>query len=138
MTLYSLQVDMLALLNLKKMEKSSNKKCNDLLQNLEISLLKMQSLEKEIRANLRILGMISDKIVTLGDIASIHDSKRVPLNSRERSVRKGEIPYYGAQGIVDYIGDFVFDGDYVLIAEDEENLRSRKQPIAFRRERNFG
>lgn len=77
------------------------------------------------------------KKVSLADIATVHDSKRVPLNSRERSQRKGDVPYYGAQGIIDYIDDYIFDGDYVLIAEDGENLRSRKQPVAFRAKGKF-
>lgn len=68
----------------------------------------------------------------LEDIAVFHDSLRVPLNSREREMRKGKYPYYGASGIVDYIDSYIFDGEYVLISEDGENLRSRKTPIAFK------
>ncbi|MBN1537652.1 MAG: restriction endonuclease subunit S [Anaerolineales bacterium] len=68
----------------------------------------------------------------LEDIANFYDHKRVPLNSREREDRKGIYPYYGASGIVDFIDDYIFNGDYVLISEDGENLRSRQTPIAFR------
>ena len=68
----------------------------------------------------------------LSDIAEFHNSKRIPLNSRERENQKGTFPYYGASGIVDYVNDFIFDGDYVLISEDGENLRSRNTPIAFK------
>ena len=49
----------------------------------------------------------------------------------ERSLRQGPIPYYGASGIIDSIDDYIFDGRYLLIAEDGENLNSRKLPIAF-------
>ncbi len=66
----------------------------------------------------------------LGDVVNILDSKRVPLSSKERSTRKGVYPYYGAQGIIDYIDDYIFDGTYLLIAEDGENLKSQKQNIA--------
>ncbi|MBR5698827.1 MAG: restriction endonuclease subunit S [Prevotella sp.] len=66
----------------------------------------------------------------LGDVVNILDSKRVPLSSKERSTRKGSYPYYGAQGIIDYIDDYIFDGTYLLIAEDGENLKSQKQNIA--------
>ena len=59
-----------------------------------------------------------------------HDNKRIPLSGKERALRKGCYPYYGAQGIIDYIDDFIFDGDYILLAEDGENLRSNKQNIA--------
>ncbi len=58
------------------------------------------------------------------------DYKRVPLSSKERDTRKGIYPYYGAQGIIDYIDDYIFEGTYLLIAEDGENLKSQKQDIA--------
>ena len=47
----------------------------------------------------------------------------------ERSKRQGEYRYYGAQGVIDYIDDYIFDGKYLLIAEDGENLKSKKQNI---------
>jgi type I restriction enzyme S subunit len=68
---------------------------------------------------------------TIGEIVDFFDNKRIPLNSTERAVRKGKYPYYGASGVVDYIDGYVFDGRYLLIAEDGENLNSRKLPIAF-------
>lgn len=58
------------------------------------------------------------------------DSKRIPLSSKQRSNKQGVYPYYGAQGIIDYVDDFIFDGKFLLIAEDGENLKSRKQKIA--------
>ena len=73
----------------------------------------------------------------LNDIAEIYNNKRKPLSSIVRSKRKGPFPYYGASGIVDYIDDFIFDGDYVLISEDGENLRSRNTPIAFHAKGKF-
>ena len=70
------------------------------------------------------------RVVSLGDVIQLEDSKRQPLSSRERDGRKGGNPYYGAQGVVDYLDDYTYEGDYLLVAEDGENLRSRKQPIA--------
>lgn len=67
----------------------------------------------------------------LGDIIDIFDSIRVPLNSQQRSDRQGKYPYYGASGIIDAVDDYLFDGQYVLVAEDGENLNSRKLPVAF-------
>ena len=64
------------------------------------------------------------------DYVAILDSQRIPVSSAERATRKKIYPYYGAQGIVDYIDDFIFDGEYILIAEDGENLRSLNQNIA--------
>jgi type I restriction enzyme, S subunit len=69
--------------------------------------------------------------VQLGDVIDIFDHVRVPLNATERAARQGPYPYYGAQGIIDHIDGFLFDGRYMLIPEDGENLNSRKLPIAF-------
>lgn len=68
--------------------------------------------------------------VKLGDIVNCLDYKRIPISSKEREKRKGPYPYYGAQGIVDYIDNYIFDGIYMLVAEDGENLRSQNEPIA--------
>lgn len=69
--------------------------------------------------------------IQLGDVIDIYDSKRIPLSSKERSTRQGKYPYYGASGVIDHIDDYIFDGEYLLIAEDGENLNSRKLPVAF-------
>ena len=58
------------------------------------------------------------------------DRKRVPLSSKQRAERHGCYRYYGAQGVIDYVDDYIFDGRYLLIAEDGENLKSQKQNIA--------
>lgn len=65
----------------------------------------------------------------LRDILINFDYMRKPLSSMERENFQGEYPYYGAQGIIDYVKDYVCDGTYMLIAEDGENLSSRKAPI---------
>ncbi|HAV5484804.1 restriction endonuclease subunit S [Acinetobacter baumannii] len=56
--------------------------------------------------------------VHIKDCAECLDNKRVPLNSEQRSLMSGSIPYWGANGIVDYISDFIFDETIVLLAED--------------------
>ncbi len=73
----------------------------------------------------------------LGEIAEVLDYKRKPISSMERIKRKGAYPYYGASGIIDYLNDYIFDGEYVLISEDGENLYSRQTPIAFLAEGQF-
>ena len=70
------------------------------------------------------------KTAQLGDVIELFDSQRVPLNSRERQEREGEYPYYGAQGVIDHIDGYIFDGRYILVAEDGENLNSKKLPLA--------
>lgn len=66
----------------------------------------------------------------LDEVTINFDKKRVPLSGAQREKRQGKYRYYGAQGIIDYIDDFIFDGTYLLIAEDGENLKSKKQNIA--------
>ena len=66
----------------------------------------------------------------LEDLIICYDNKRKPLSAMQRENRKGNYPYYGAQEIIDSIDDFIFDGKYILLAEDGENLRSNVKPIA--------
>ena len=71
------------------------------------------------------------ELTTLFDITISHDGKRTPLNKSQRSQIQGKYPYYGASGQVDSINDYKLDGKFILLAEDGENLNSRKKPIAF-------
>ncbi|EFE1042468.1 TPA: restriction endonuclease subunit S [Escherichia coli] len=66
---------------------------------------------------------------TLGTFADNFDSLRKPITSGLRET--GNIPYYGASGIVDYVKDYIFDDDLLLISEDGANLIARNTPIAF-------
>ena len=68
--------------------------------------------------------------VHLKELLENHDKLRKPLSSMQRENFKGEYPYYGAQGVIDYVAEYRCDGEYLLIAEDGENLSSRKEPIA--------
>lgn len=65
----------------------------------------------------------------LEEITENYDELRKPIKESDRS--RGPYPYYGASGVIDYVDGFLFDGDYLLVAEDGENLRTRKTPIAF-------
>src|SRR5258705_7744065 len=67
--------------------------------------------------------------VRLGEVTQNHDAVRVPVKEADR--RPGPFPYYGASGVVDHVDDYLFDGEYLLVAEDGENLRTRKTPVAF-------
>jgi len=69
------------------------------------------------------------KVKTLKDISYNFDSKRIPLSSRERQKRQGIYPYYGATGIMDFIDDYIFDGIYILMAEDGSVIDERGYPI---------
>lgn len=59
---------------------------------------------------------MSWKTVALGELCEVLDSKRKPITKRDRT--EGNYPYYGATGIVDYVGDYIFDEKLVLIGED--------------------
>ncbi|MCP3678894.1 MAG: restriction endonuclease subunit S [Gammaproteobacteria bacterium] len=68
---------------------------------------------------------------SLDDLFVNYDHKRKPLSKIERSEKQGVYPYYGASGIIDHLDDYLFDGEYLLISEDGENLKTRQTPIAF-------
>lgn len=65
----------------------------------------------------------------LDEICENLDNRRVPITSTDR--KAGIYPYYGASGIVDYVEDYIFDEDILLISEDGANLVMRTTPIAF-------
>ena len=65
----------------------------------------------------------------LDEISENCDNLRKPVTSGNRT--KGDYPYYGASGIVDYVDNYIFDGDYLLVSEDGANLLARSTPIAF-------
>ena len=72
------------------------------------------------------------KVIKVGEFCDILDNKRVPLSSEQRADIKGNIPYYGANGVVDYINDFLFDEELVLLAEDGGNFSEfETRPIAY-------
>lgn len=68
-------------------------------------------------------------VTNIGKITANFDSRRIPLSQNERNSMKGDIPYYGATGVMDYVDRFIFDGQYVLIAEDGSVMDSDGYPI---------
>lgn len=66
----------------------------------------------------------------LENVCEILDSQRVPITEKDR--KPGIYPYYGANGVQDYIDDFIFDDELVLLAEDGGNFGSKDKPIAYR------
>ncbi|MFL9885134.1 restriction endonuclease subunit S [Paraburkholderia agricolaris] len=71
-------------------------------------------------------------VLSLSDVVDNLDKHRIPLKQSDRALRKGEYPYYGASGVIDWIDEFIFDGDFILLGEDGENVVSRNLPLAFR------
>ena len=74
-------------------------------------------------------GMGMNKVL-LEECCEILDSKRIPITASDRN--KGQYPYYGANGIQDYVDDYIFDDELVLLAEDGGNFGSKDRPIAYR------
>lgn len=67
--------------------------------------------------------------ILFSKISQNYDSKRVPLSSRVRKKRKGEFRYYGATSILDYVDNYIFDGLYLLIAEDGSVVKEDGTPV---------
>ena len=66
---------------------------------------------------------------TVGQLVVNFDRMRKPLSSLERQSRKGPYPYYGATCIFDYIDDYIFDGDYILLGEDGTVINADGSPV---------
>jgi len=68
-------------------------------------------------------------IGTISEIIDLHDSKRVPLSSRERKKLDKIYPYYGATSVMDYVDRYLFDGIYLLLGEDGTVVDDKGFPI---------
>ena len=68
--------------------------------------------------------------ITIEECCDILDSRRIPITASES--RSGPYPYYGANGIQDYVAEYIFDDELVLLAEDGGNFGSKTRPIAYR------
>lgn len=94
-----------------------------------------------IRQNLHIpqgykpspLGIIPEdwEVKRLGEVCTFLDSQRIPIKDADRGKMQGKYPYYGASGIIDYVNDYIFDDDLILLGEDGANIISRSTPLAF-------
>jgi len=65
----------------------------------------------------------------LNEVSYCFDNKRIPLSSMERARKKGEFPYYGAASLMDFVDDYLFDGEFVLMGEDGSVMDSKGHPI---------
>lgn len=70
------------------------------------------------------------EMVYLEDVCEILDNRRIPVTAKDRKL--GKYPYYGANGIQDYVDSYIFDDELVLLAEDGGNFGSKDRPIAYR------
>lgn len=65
----------------------------------------------------------------VSEIIELHDSKRIPLSSRERAILAKLYPYYGATSVMDYVDRYLFDGIYLLLGEDGTVVDNNGFPI---------
>lgn len=65
----------------------------------------------------------------LEDTVEFLDTLRKPLEGAKRV--RGPYPYYGASGIVDYVDEYLFDEELVLLSEDGANITDRNYPVCF-------
>lgn len=77
------------------------------------------------------LGEIPEgwRVGKLGEIIEIFDSLRKPLSKKERDLKEKLYPYYGAAGIIDYVDEYLFDGEYILLGEDGTVVSEKGTPI---------
>lgn len=101
----------------------------------------IQALERKIEKKKFIKEGVLQKLLVpkpdwenclLGEAVEFLDHKRLPIKSGDRSGMKGVYPYYGASGIIDYVNDYIFDEELILLGEDGENILSRNLPLAFK------
>jgi type I restriction enzyme, S subunit len=72
---------------------------------------------------------------SLDNLVTFYDKQRKPLKESDRIV--GEYPYYGASGIIGYVNNYIFEGEYLLLSEDGANIITRKRPIVYRTKDKF-
>lgn len=63
----------------------------------------------------------------LGELLAIRDSERRPVTKSDRV--SGPYPYYGANGIQDYVNEYIFDGEFILLGEDGSVLTDDFRPV---------
>ena len=77
------------------------------------------------------LGLIPEgwEVKKLGEVSLNFDNKRKPLSSLQRAKIQGKYPYYGAAKIFDYINNYIFEGRYLLVAEDGSVITKDRRPV---------
>ena len=97
-----------------------NRRMNEILEQLGQTLFRHYFVDNP--------AAVGWKSGTLGDIIVNFDSKRKPLSSRQRAKMQGDYRYFGATSVMDHVNDYLFDGTYLLLAEDGSVMRSDGTP----------
>ena len=121
----------------------TQKKIASLLGNIDAKIIVNREINKNLLQQARALykdrfidltpfdgSMPSDwHLGTVSEIIELHDSKRIPLSSRERAELDKIYPYYGATSVMDYVDRYLFDGIYLLLGEDGTVVDGQGFPI---------
>ncbi|EJY7246736.1 restriction endonuclease subunit S [Enterococcus faecalis] len=93
----------------------------DQLKELKKAYLQVMFPEKdEIVPRMRFVDFEGEwELCKLGDVANRYDNLRVPITASKRI--SGNTPYYGANGIQDFVEGYTHDGEFILVAEDGAN-----------------
>lgn len=124
-------------------DKKVQLKCAELLGSLDEKISHNEEVNKNLLEQVRALykdrfidlmpfggSMPSDwHLGTVSEIIELHDSKRIPLSSRERAELDKIYPYYGATSVMDYVDRYLFDGIYLLLGEDGTVVDGQGFPI---------
>ena len=96
--------------------------------------LKQAAMQQLLTGQTRLPGFSGEwEVKTLEESTNCLDGLRVPLNETQRAEMRGDYPYCGANGILDYVDDYVIDDDIILMAEDGGYFDEYEhRPIAYR------
>lgn len=96
--------------------------------------LKRAAMQQLLTGQTRLPGFHGEwEVVLLEKLADCLDGVRVPLNEAQRAGMRGDYPYCGANGVLDYVNSYVIDDDIILVAEDGGYFDEYEtRPIAYR------
>ncbi len=89
--------------------------------------LAQKTYPKNLKTLLQTLAPKGVEFRKLGEVCGILDNRRIPIAKNKRN--PGIYPYYGANGIQDYIDSYIFDGDFVLVGEDGSVINKDNTPV---------
>ncbi len=86
-----------------------------------------------LHAGVEWLGEVPEhwEVRRLSSVIDCLDGKRIPLNGEERADRQGDYPYWGANGVLDHLDDWLFDEPLVLLGEDGAPFFAQNKRVAF-------